>query len=65
MPMEEGVMMLVPEDTEVVAVDRIPATVEMYGGLPLFSRGKLEIIGTIVGAVWGSFFGRETILMPV
>lgn len=44
-------MMLVPEDTEVVAVDRIPATVEMYGGLPLFSLGILDIIGTIVGAV--------------
>lgn len=65
LPIEEGVMMLVPEDTEVVAVDRIPAAVEMYDGLPLFSRGMAEIIGTIVGAVWGSFFGRDTILMPV
>lgn len=51
LPIEEGVMMLVPEDTEVVAVDRIPATVETYKGLPLFSRGMVEIIGTIVGAV--------------
>lgn len=43
--------MLVPDETEVVAVDRMPATVEMYEGFPLFSRGMLEIIGTIVGAV--------------
>lgn len=65
LPMAEGIMMLVPVETEAVAVGRMPATVEMYEGLPLFSRCMLEIIGTIVGAVWGVFFGRDTILMPV
>lgn len=65
LPIEDDVMMLVPEETEVVAVDRIPATVEMYEGLPLFSRDMVEIMGTMVGAVWAVFFGRDTILIPV
>lgn len=51
LPIEDDVMILAPEETDVVAVESMPATVEMYEGLPLFSRGMVEIMGTIVGAV--------------
>lgn len=57
-------MMLVPVEVDVVAVVRIPATVVMYEGFPLFSRGTVDMSGTMVGAVC-VFLGRETILMPV
>lgn len=56
--------MLEPVDVDVVAVVRIPATVVMYEALPLFSRGTVDMSGTMVGAVC-VFLGRETILMPV
>ena len=46
-----GVMMLVPVAVDVVAVVKIPATVVIYEGFPLFSRGTVEISGTMVGAV--------------
>lgn len=51
-------------DVDVVAVVKIPATVVMYEGFRLFSRGTVDISGTIVGAVC-VFLGLETILMPV
>lgn len=47
-----GVMLLVPVDADVVAVVRTPvATVVMYDGFPLFSRGTVDMSGTMVGAV--------------
>lgn len=58
-------MLLVPVDADVVAVVRTPvATVVMYDGFPLFSRGTVDMSGTMVGAVW-AFLGRDTILTPV
>lgn len=57
-----GAIMLVPVD--VVAVVRMPATVEMYELLLLCCRDTVEISGTIVGAV-GIFLGLDTILIPV
>lgn len=57
-------MTLVPVDAEVVAVVIIPATVVVYDWFPLFSRGTVDISGTIVGAVC-VFLGLETILIPV
>lgn len=63
--MDVGDMTVEEEDVEVVAVERMPATVEMYEGSPVVSRGKVEISETMVGAACAVFLGLDTILMPV
>lgn len=63
--MDVGDMTVEAEEVEVVAVERIPATVEMYEGSPVLSRDMLEMSGTIVGAACAVFLGLDTILIPV
>lgn len=41
----------VPEDVDVVAVVKMPATVVIYDVFPLTSRGTVDMRGTMVGAV--------------